>query len=154
MLWKGVSIGWNGFLSPLERWNHPSLVRGGQTTHQELDRVGTLARDRHSSRHVCTELRFQIIQAVKTQFHECTIQEFWSCSNLSLQQKEFIQSIYCTLYMLVYSQIQYTFQYLTFHIFHSRQKYFERKSKQQQMQLHAIDVKLRKKCVFWDFVDP
>ena len=100
------------------------------------------------------ELRFQIIQAVKTQFHECTIKEFWSCSNLSLQQKEFIQSIYCTLYMLVYSHIQYTFQYLTYHIFHSCQKYFERKSKQQQMQLHAIDVKLRKKCVFWDFVDP
>ena len=44
MLWKGVSIGWNGFLSPLERWNHPSLVHGGQTTHQELDRVATLAR--------------------------------------------------------------------------------------------------------------
>ena len=52
MLWKGVSIGWNGFLSPLERWNHPSLVRGGQTTHQELDRVGTLARDQELGIHL------------------------------------------------------------------------------------------------------
>ena len=52
MLWKGVSIGWNGFLSPLERWNHPSLVRGGQTTHQELDRVGTLAKDQELGIHL------------------------------------------------------------------------------------------------------
>ena len=62
MLWKGVSIGWNGFLSPLERWNHPSLVRGGQTTHQELDRVRTLARAQELGIHldiaICTGTPF------------------------------------------------------------------------------------------------